>query len=93
VHREELETHNEGVVVDNEESYNENDYEAANNEGVVEDFEDRYGGHYYPSDTESMKRMIASHADSDADTSYNRQLKKNMADYTRASINLEARVV
>ena len=42
VHREELETHNEGVVVDNEESYDEND-------------------------------------DSDTDTSYNRQLKKNMA--------------
>ena len=59
VHRQELETHNEGVVEDNEESYDENEYEAANNEGVVEDFEDRYGEHDYPSDTESMKRMIA----------------------------------
>ena len=49
-----------------------------NMEGVVEDFEDRYGEHDYISDTESMKRMIASQ-DSDADTSFNRQLKKNMA--------------
>jgi hypothetical protein len=40
---------------------------------------DRYGEHDYPSDTESMKRMIASHADPEAYTSYNRQLKKNMA--------------
>jgi hypothetical protein len=40
----------EGVVEDNEESDDENEYDAA---------EDRYGGHDYPSDTESMKRMIA----------------------------------
>ena len=78
VHRQELETHNEGVVEDNEESYGENDYEATNNEGVVEDFEERYGEHDYDSDTDSMKRMITSHADPEADTSYNRLLKKNM---------------
>ena len=68
------------------ETNEENDYEDSesfladmeNMEGVVEDFEDRYGEHDYISDTESMKRMIASQ-DSDADTSYNRQLKKNMA--------------
>ena len=40
----------EGVVEDNEESHDENEYDAA---------EARYGGHDYPSDTESMKRMIA----------------------------------
>ena len=88
VHRQELETHNEGVVEDNEESYGENDYEATNNEGVVEDFEERYGEHDYDSDTESvtrmkkMKRMRISLADPEADTSYkNRLLKKIMTDH------------
>ena len=55
VHRQELETHNEGVV---------------------EDYEERYGEHDYVSDTESMKMMIASQDDSEADTAYNRKYGK-----------------
>ena len=92
MHRQELETHNEGVVEDNEESYSENNYEATNGDSVVEGFEGRYGEHEhehdYDSDTESvtrmkkMKRMRISLADPEADTSYkNRLLKKIMTDH------------
>ena len=34
----------------------------------IDDLCKRYGEHDYDSDTESMKRMITSHADPEADT-------------------------